>query len=60
MIVTPFFSKGDLLEHIKSHGLLSEDCCRYFAKTLLSTFLYLRSRNVLHGDIKAENIVLDD
>jgi serine/threonine protein kinase len=60
MIVAPFFSNGDLLEYIKSHGAVSEKCCRFFAKKLLSTFLYLQSRNILHGDIKAENIVLDD
>lgn len=39
---------------------MKENCCRFFAKTLISTFLYLHSKNILHGDIKAENIILGD
>ena len=59
-VVMPYMVNGDL--HSKLHLVkrIPELVCRILAQHLLGVFRYLANKGVLHRDIKAENILLDD
>ena len=59
-IVMPFMANGDLYSKMSLNKQLPELICQFLAKRLLGTFRYLTNKNILHRDIKAENILLDD
>lgn len=50
---------GDLLEYIKLRGAMQEDRARILFKQLVCGVEYLHSVNVVHRDLKCENILLD-
>lgn len=50
---------GSLYEFIEKNGPLSSEQLRPIAFQLLAAILYLEKRNVIHRDIKLENILLD-
>ena len=50
---------GDLLEYIKTNGAISESEARRLFRQLIDASDYLHRRDVVHRDLKCENILLD-
>ncbi|KAJ2753092.1 hypothetical protein GGI19_003373 [Coemansia pectinata] len=58
-IVIEYASGGELFDHILAHRQLKEnDACRLFAQ-LIAGVSYLHASNIVHRDLKLENLLLD-
>ncbi|KAI8058071.1 kinase-like domain-containing protein [Syncephalis plumigaleata] len=58
-IVMEYASGGELFDHILAHRYLKEkDAARLFAQ-LISGVSYMHSKNIVHRDLKLENLLLD-
>ncbi|EPZ32762.1 Protein kinase, catalytic domain-containing protein [Rozella allomycis CSF55] len=57
-LVMEYCRMGDLSQYIKLHRPLSEDIARKLLLQLVSALSYLRSRNLVHRDIKPQNLLL--
>lgn len=55
-----FIDGGSLGQLIKRSGFLSEDCALYYTGQVLQGLKHLHADNILHGDIKADNVLLSD
>lgn len=49
---------GDLLQYVRLKGSLKESECRRMFKELLSAIEYIHKMNIVHRDLKCENILL--
>lgn len=49
---------GDLSNFIKKNVTLSEKICQFFLHQLASAIEYLRSHNIVHMDLKPQNLLL--
>ena len=49
---------GDLFECIKAFGDFQEDRARTYFHQLINTIQYLHDREIIHGDLKLENLLL--
>lgn len=58
-IVQEYVNHGTLLESVNARGHLTEKQCRKYFCQILSAICYLHNKNILHRDLKAENILLD-
>ncbi|CAD5121618.1 unnamed protein product [Dimorphilus gyrociliatus] len=58
-IVMEMAGHGDLLEYVKLKGALDEDKSRHMFKQLTNAVEYLHSLDVVHRDLKCENLLLD-
>lgn len=55
-----FVEGGDLISYIEREGgRLAEPCCKSIIKRALQSLQFIHNSNVVHRDIKAENILLD-
>ena len=54
--------RGDMLEMILSSekGRLSERCTKFLINQILIALRYLHSKNIVHCDLKPENVLLSD
>ena len=59
LIVMEYADKGDLLHYIKSKKKIPEEEAKLIFKQIVYGLAHLHSRNVLHRDIKPDNILLD-
>ncbi len=59
-IVSELCSGGDLLTQINSMEQVREYQAKYILKQLLSAISYVHTKNIIHGDVKLENIMIDD
>ena len=58
-IVLEYGAGGELFDYILAHKCLKErDACRLFAQ-LISGVSYLHKKNIIHRDLKLENLLLD-
>ncbi|WFD36920.1 hypothetical protein MCUN1_003812 [Malassezia cuniculi] len=58
-MVLEYGSGGELFDYILAHKCLRErDACRLFAQ-LVSGVSYLHRKNIIHRDLKLENLLLD-
>lgn len=49
-----------LFDLAKSLGSMGEEIGRYFAKQMIEQLEYINNQNVVHRDIKLENILVDE
>ncbi len=59
-LVLEHASGGEMLDIIMSKGKLSEDQARKYIRQLVSALDYCHTKNIVHRDLKAENLLLDD
>ena len=52
-------SSGSLTQHVRKFGKITESLMKLYAKQILCGLTYLHARNVIHRDIKGENILID-
>ena len=57
-IISDFCDQGDLLGKLEKLGKMNEIVVKFLMDQILNAVAYLHSKNVLHGDIKLENILL--
>uniref|UniRef100_A0A8D0BY95 non-specific serine/threonine protein kinase n=1 Tax=Salvator merianae TaxID=96440 RepID=A0A8D0BY95_SALMN len=58
-IVTELGVQGDLLEFIKKRGAIPEDVARKMFHQLASAIKYCHELDIVHRDLKCENLLLD-
>lgn len=58
-LIMEYLPNGNLCDYIKQQGALSEDEAQFIFFQIVSAVSYLHSNNIIHRDIKAENILLD-
>lgn len=58
-IVTDYAAKGDVLQYMKEHGIFKESKAKYIAAQILNGLQYIHEKNILHRDVKLDNILLD-
>ncbi|ESO08082.1 hypothetical protein HELRODRAFT_110322 [Helobdella robusta] len=60
ILVMELAGRGDLLNYIKLRGALPEEKAKIMFYQLLSAIEYMHARNIVHRDLKCENILLDN
>ncbi|CEL93112.1 unnamed protein product [Vitrella brassicaformis CCMP3155] len=58
--IMEFASNGELREYVANRQRLTEDEARHFFQQIVKGVHYCHSRNIVHRDLKLENILLDD
>ncbi|TDL15973.1 kinase-like protein [Rickenella mellea] len=58
-IVTPWMANGTILEHIERYSLPTESI-EILLLEITRGLAYLHSKDVVHGDIRGNNILIDD
>ena len=59
LIVMEYAGNGDLLHCVKNRGRLTEDQAMPIFRQVVYGLAHIHSRNILHRDIKLDNILLD-
>ncbi|POI35123.1 hypothetical protein CIB84_001125, partial [Bambusicola thoracicus] len=59
-LVTEFAKNGEIFDYLANHGRLSESEARRKFWQILSAVEYCHNRKVVHRDLKAENLLLDN
>ena len=60
LFVMELCAGGDLLSFVRKRRKLNETLAKYLFKQIIEGIGYIHSKNILHRDIKLENILLDD
>lgn len=55
-----YISGGQLLDYIVQHGVLKESVARKFSRSIASAVDYLHSHNIVHRDLKIENMMITE
>ena len=59
LIIMENISGGDLLSFVKKRTKLNEKICKHIFKQLLLSIKFIHSKNIIHRDIKLDNILID-
>ncbi|UYV62678.1 SIK3 [Cordylochernes scorpioides] len=59
-LVTEYASGGEIFDYLVAHGKMSENEARHKFKQIVAAIDYCHRKHVVHRDIKAENLLLDD
>lgn len=59
-LVTEYASGGEIFDHLVAHGRMSEKEARHKFRQILGAVMYCHERRVVHRDLKAENLLLDE
>ena len=58
-IVMEYICAGDLLSYIKKRNKLTESTAKYIFKQILLALQFIHQNNIIHRDIKLDNILID-
>ncbi|CAH3196316.1 unnamed protein product [Porites evermanni] len=58
-IITDLAESGDLLEFIRKNGAIPETTVKHLFRQLVTGITYVHSQDVVHRDLKCENLLLD-
>ena len=59
-LINEFCSEGDLSEKLRKVGRFEEKLVKLLMFRIFSAVWYLHSNNVIHGDLKLENVMIDN
>lgn len=59
IIVLEYVAAGDLLSYIKKRNKLTEKVAKYIFKQIIEGLEYIHSKDIIHRDIKLDNILID-
>ncbi|GLV34209.1 uncharacterized protein CBL_00139 [Carabus blaptoides fortunei] len=54
-----YCKQGDMLDHIRTRGSLTEQKSKHFFQQIVSAILYLHNMDIAHRDLKCENVFLN-
>ncbi|XP_069735477.1 serine/threonine-protein kinase SIK3-like isoform X2 [Phaenicophaeus curvirostris] len=58
-LVTEYASGGEIFDHLVAHGRVAEKEARRKFKQIVAAVNFCHCRNIVHRDLKAENLLLD-
>ena len=58
-IVMEYICAGDLLSYIRKRNKLNEQTAKYIYKQIILGIQYIHNHNIIHRDIKLDNILID-
>ena len=58
-IVMEYICAGDLLTYIKKRSKLTENIAKFIFKQIILALQYIHNHNIVHRDIKLDNILID-
>uniref|UniRef100_A0A6P4ET70 Serine/threonine-protein kinase par-1 n=1 Tax=Drosophila rhopaloa TaxID=1041015 RepID=A0A6P4ET70_DRORH len=58
-LVMEYASRGELFDHLVKNGRMREPEARVLFRQLVSAIQYCHSKQIVHRDLKAENLLLD-
>ncbi|XP_032023373.1 serine/threonine-protein kinase SIK3 isoform X5 [Hylobates moloch] len=58
-LVTEYASGGEIFDHLVAHGRMAEKEARRKFKQIVTAVYFCHCRNIVHRDLKAENLLLD-
>ncbi|OCT72477.1 serine/threonine-protein kinase SIK3 [Xenopus laevis] len=58
-LVTEYASGGEIFDHLVAHGRMAEKEARKKFKQIMAAVHFCHCRNIVHRDLKAENLLLD-
>ena len=58
-IVMEYICAGDLLSYIRKRSKLTEPIAKYIFKQIILAIQYIHNNNIVHRDIKLDNILID-
>ena len=58
-IIMENIAGGDLLSFVKKRTKLNEKVCKFIFKQILEAIKYIHSKNIVHRDIKLDNVLID-
>ena len=59
-IIMDYMPKGDFAYFIKANYPLRADVIKFYAAEMVSFFEYMQKMNLIHRDLKPQNIMIDD
>lgn len=59
MIIMEYVSCGDLLSFVRKRSKLSENIAKLIFRQIIEALEYIQSQNIVHRDIKLDNILID-
>ena len=59
MIIMEYVSCGDLLSFVRKRSKLSESIAKLIFRQIIEALQYIQSQNIVHRDIKLDNILID-
>lgn len=59
VIIMEYISGGDLLSYVRKRTKLSETTAKFIFRQIIEAIEYIHSNNIVHRDIKLDNILID-